>query len=55
MKRLVAAMLLCFGLAGAQQSDFSVLSIPDALKQNANSVIRQNKLKVEVSSRRSMK
>lgn len=37
-----------------QKSEYSTLTIPDSLKQNANSVVRLSELKINITSRKSM-
>lgn len=38
----------------AQQSEYSVTSIPDSLKENANAIVRLNQIDIVVASQRSM-
>jgi hypothetical protein len=48
------AFLLVSTLFFAQKSDYSALTIPDSLKQNANAVVRLNQTDVVIESQRSM-
>jgi hypothetical protein len=38
----------------AQKSDYSVLTISDSLKQNANAIVRLNQIDIIIASQRSM-
>lgn len=46
--------LLFFTFVSAQKPEYSVLSIPDSLKENANAVIRLHRLNIDISSQKSM-
>ncbi|WP_445452871.1 DUF3857 domain-containing protein [Flavobacterium sp. 25HG05S-40] len=46
--------LLISQLSFGQKLDYSILSIPDSLKQNANAVVRLNKVTIDISSQKSM-
>lgn len=56
MKNLCCAIffLLFFINSFAQKSDFSILKIPDSLKENANSIVRLNQIDITISSQRNM-
>jgi hypothetical protein len=56
MKNLCCTIffLLFFINSFAQKSDFSILKIPDSLKENANSVVRLNQIDITISSQRNM-
>ncbi|SCY91546.1 DUF3857 domain-containing protein [Flavobacterium caeni] len=45
--------LLALPVCG-QKADYSILSLPDSLKQNANAVVRLERLDVDIASQRSM-
>ncbi|WP_284652871.1 DUF3857 domain-containing protein [Flavobacterium terrisoli] len=48
-------LLLFFPVfVSAQKLEYSVLSLPDSLKQNANAVIRSNHLSINIASQKSM-
>lgn len=48
-------LLLFFSVVvSAQKLEYSVLTIPDSLKQNANAVVRSNHLNINITSQKSM-
>lgn len=49
-KFLLLISLLCGGSALAQKIDLMTLSIPDALKENSNSIVRDQEILVEIKS-----
>lgn len=46
--------LFSISLLSAQKSEYTSLSIPDSLKQNANAVVRLNQIDIVISSQRKM-
>ncbi|MWB93386.1 DUF3857 domain-containing protein [Flavobacterium sp. GA093] len=56
MKSSFYVLFLCFFslISYGQKSDYSVLSIADSLKENANAVVRLNQVDITISSQRSM-
>ncbi|WP_338838659.1 DUF3857 domain-containing protein [Flavobacterium ginsenosidimutans] len=56
MKKLFCAFFFFLFLvnSSAQKSDYSILSIPDSLKQNANAVLRLDQMDILIASQRSM-
>jgi hypothetical protein len=46
--------LFFISLLSAQKSEYTSLSIPDSLKQNANAVVRLNQIDIVISSQRKM-
>lgn len=47
-------LLLMAGFAHSQKPEYAVLGIPENLKENANAVIREKRVTVEISSRKSI-
>ncbi|MFH6934521.1 DUF3857 domain-containing protein [Flavobacterium sp. FlaQc-30] len=43
-----------FSISFAQKSEYSVLTIADSLKENANSIVRLNQIDITISSQRNM-
>jgi len=41
-------------ISSAQKSEYSVINIPDSLKENANAVVRLNQIDINITSQRSM-
>lgn len=56
MKNLFCALLFLFSIvnSSAQKSDYSILSISDSLKENANAVLRLDQMDITIASQRSM-
>ena len=55
MKISVFALCFLFSiLTSAQKSDYSITKIADSLKENANAVIRLNKIDITIVSQRNM-
>lgn len=52
--RILLPLLFLFQSAFAQESDLTVAGIPENLKENADAVVRLNKIDVDISSRKSM-
>jgi hypothetical protein len=48
------SFFLLFSSLYSQESEYTILSIPDSLKQNANAVVRRNQLDITIVSQRSM-
>ncbi|WP_291128121.1 DUF3857 domain-containing protein [Flavobacterium sp. UBA7682] len=47
-------LLLFSFFVSAQKLEYSILTIPDSLKQNANAVVRSNQLNINIASQKSM-
>jgi hypothetical protein len=47
-------IFLLFCVCGFGQANYSILSIPDSLKQNANAVVRLSRLDITIASQKSM-
>ncbi|MGV3697347.1 DUF3857 domain-containing protein [Flavobacterium sp.] len=55
MKFSVVTIILFFSsLSFAQRPEYSIVAIPDSLKQNANAVVRLSQTNIEVTSQKSM-
>ncbi|WP_333878293.1 DUF3857 domain-containing protein [Flavobacterium sp.] len=53
--RITALLLFFISIqATAQKLEYSILTLPDSLKQNANAIIRLNKVDIHISSQKSM-
>lgn len=53
-KIVTCFLLLSSFLTSAQKLDYSILTIPDSLKQNANAVVRLKQIEINISSQKSM-
>jgi hypothetical protein len=51
---ITIAFLFTSALLSAQKSDYSILTISDSLKENANAVVRLNQIDITIVSQRSM-
>ncbi len=54
LKIFTCFLLLFSFFVSAQKLDYSILTIPDSLKQNANAVLRSNELNIDIPSQNKM-
>jgi hypothetical protein len=54
IKMMLLVLVLLSNFSFSQKTDYSIIAIPDSLKENANAVIRLSQLVITITSQKTM-